>query len=72
MLRFAAARRQVFVITWITYAGFYFCRKNLGIVLPMLHEISGLRSSELANVVFGYSWGNSDLDFFQTVLEPSA
>jgi len=54
-LRFAAARRQVFVITWITYAGFYFCRKNLGIVLPMLHEISGLRSSELANVVFGYS-----------------
>jgi sugar phosphate permease len=40
LLRFAAARRQVFVITWITYAGFYFCRKNLGIVLPMLHEIS--------------------------------
>jgi sugar phosphate permease len=45
----------VFIITWITYAGFYFCRKNLGIVLPMLHGISGLRSSELANVVFGYS-----------------
>jgi len=54
-LRLAPVRRQVFAITWVTYAGFYFCRKNLGIVLPMLHGISGLRSSELANVVFGYS-----------------
>ena len=54
-MRLAAVRRQVFAITWITYAGFYLCRKNLGIVLPMLHGISGLRSSELANIVFGYS-----------------
>ena len=46
---------QIFAITWITYAGFYFCRKNLSIVLPMLHGISGLGNLELANIVFGYS-----------------
>jgi OPA family sugar phosphate sensor protein UhpC-like MFS transporter len=51
----AVGRRRIFAITWITYAGFYFCRKNLGIVLPLLHGAAGLKSLELANVVFGYS-----------------
>jgi sugar phosphate permease len=51
----AAGRRRTFTITWITYAGFYFCRKNLGIVLPLLHGVSGLGSLALANIVFGYS-----------------
>lgn len=50
-----AGRRQIFAITWITYAGYYFCRKNFSIVLPMLHGISGLGNIELANIVFGYS-----------------
>ena len=48
-------QRTIFAVTWITYAGFYFCRKNLSIALPALHGAAGLGSVELANVVFGYS-----------------
>jgi sugar phosphate permease len=50
-----AGQRRIFAVTWITYAGFYFCRKNLSIVLPMLHGVSGLESIELAHIIFGYS-----------------
>lgn len=48
-------QRRIFWITWITYAGFYLCRKNLSVALPMLNHVSGLSSIELANIVFGYS-----------------
>lgn len=48
-------QRKIFAVTWITYSGFYLCRKNLSIVLPLLAGIAGLRSIELANIVFGYS-----------------
>src|ERR1700677_1336399 len=50
-----AGQRKIFGITWITYAGFYLCRKNLSIVLPLLAGVAGLRSIQLANIVFGYS-----------------
>lgn len=50
-----AGQRVTFAITWITYAGFYFCRKNLSIALPMLAGAAGLHSVKLANIVFGYS-----------------
>ncbi len=49
------SQRRIFAVTWLTYAGFYFCRKNLSIALPALHSASGLRSIDLANIVFGYS-----------------
>jgi sugar phosphate permease len=48
-------QRRIFAVTWLTYAGFYFCRKNLSIALPALHSASGLGSLALANIVFGYS-----------------
>lgn len=48
-------KRRIFAITWVTYAGFYFCRKNLSIVLPLLHNTEGLSRIHLANIVFGYS-----------------
>jgi sugar phosphate permease len=51
----ALGRSRIFAVTWITYAGFYFCRKNLSIVLPILHASKGLSSLDLANIVFGYS-----------------
>lgn len=50
-----ARKRQIFSITWLTYAGFYLCRKNLSIVMPLLHGSVGLNSLALANIVFGYS-----------------
>jgi sugar phosphate permease len=50
-----AGQRGIFAITWITYAGFYLCRKNLSIALPALHGMASLGTLELANIVFGYS-----------------
>ncbi|WP_263355617.1 MFS transporter [Acidicapsa ligni] len=50
------ARHKIFLLTWITYAGFYFCRKNISIVLPLLHGVSGLSSIDLANIIAGYSF----------------
>src|SRR5277367_875503 len=50
-----AGQRRIFAVTWITYLGFYLCRKNLSIVLPLLAGVAGLRSMQLANIVFGYS-----------------
>ena len=48
-------RQRIFLVTWLTYAGFYFCRKNLSIVLPLLHSASGIGNQQLAGIVFGYS-----------------
>jgi sugar phosphate permease len=48
-------KRSIFVLTWITYAGFYFCRKNLSIALPLLEGAKQLSHLDLANVIFGYS-----------------
>jgi sugar phosphate permease len=50
-----AGQRKIFAVTWITYSGFYLCRKNLSIVLPLLAGVAGFRSMQLANIVFGYS-----------------
>ena len=50
-----AGQRQIFGITWIAYAGFYLCRKNLSIALPALHGHASLGTLQLANIVFGYS-----------------
>jgi sugar phosphate permease len=48
-------QRRIFAITWITYAGYYLCRKNFSIVMPAIHGSSGSPGIELANIVFGYS-----------------
>lgn len=50
-----SGKARIFAITWVTYAGFYFCRKNLSIILPLLHGMPGLGNLQLANIVFGYS-----------------
>lgn len=54
-VRGSLGQRRIFAVTWLTYAGFYLCRKNLSIVLPALHQAPGLDSLQLANIVFGYS-----------------
>ena len=54
-MKLSSKQRQIFLITWISYAGFYLCRKNLSIVLPALHGTIGLGGIELANIVFGYT-----------------
>lgn len=54
-MSWSAGQRRMFAITWIAYAGFYLCRKNLSVVLPLLNHVSGLGAIDLANIVFGYS-----------------
>ena len=51
----AIQKRQIFAVSWIAYAGFYFCRRNLSIVLPLLESTKALSHLDLANIVFGYS-----------------
>ena len=48
-------KHRMFAITWLTYAGYYLCRKNLSLVLPLLLGNHFLSALQLANVVFGYS-----------------
>lgn len=50
-----AWRLRIFVLTWLVYAGFYFCRKNLSVAMPLLERDLGFSNLQLANVVFGYS-----------------
>ncbi len=50
-----SGQRKIFAITWLAYAGFYLCRKNLSVALPLLNHVSGLRSIDLASIVGGYS-----------------
>ncbi len=54
-MNLSSGQRRIFAITWLTYAGFYLCRKNLSVALPLLNHVSGLRSIDLANIVGGYS-----------------
>jgi len=49
------ARAQAFALTWLAYAGFYFCRKNLSVMMPALSAGEGFSTDLLARVVFCYS-----------------
>jgi len=48
-------RWRIFLITWVTYAGSYLCRKNISVVMPLLQQDRGYTNAQLANFVFGYS-----------------
>jgi MFS transporter, OPA family, glycerol-3-phosphate transporter len=48
-------RARIFVLTWLCYAGYYLCRKNLAVVLPLLTTQEHFAEQELAGVVSLYS-----------------
>lgn len=48
-------RRRIFAVTWLAYAGFYLCRKNLSVTMPLLSADLGYSNLQLANIFFGYS-----------------
>ena len=48
-------RYRIFALTWLAYAGFYLCRKNFSVVMPLLSDDLGYSKIEFANVLFGYS-----------------
>lgn len=48
-------RYRIFAITWLAYAGFYLCRRNFSVVMPLLEKDLGYSNFQLANVIFAYS-----------------
>ena len=47
-------RIKVFSVTWMSYAGYYFCRKAFGIVKPELKGEYGFTDIELAHIWTAY------------------
>jgi sugar phosphate permease len=50
-----AWRWRIFFITWIAYAGFYLCRRNFSVAMPILASELHFSNMQLAKVIFGYS-----------------
>ena len=48
-------RKRVFLLTWLAYAGFYFCRKNLSVTWSSMEADLGLDNSDYASIIFVYS-----------------
>src|SRR5215475_10624399 len=47
--------RTVFAATWVAYAGFYLCRKDFSVLMPLFAQHIGATRELLANVLFVYS-----------------
>ena len=48
-------RVRIFALTWLAYAGFYLCRKNFSVAMPLLTDELGYTKLDFANVLFAYS-----------------
>ena len=53
--QFGRYRKRIFALTWITYAGFYFCRKNFSVAMPLLKNELHFTDDDLKWIVFAYS-----------------
>ncbi|MCB1158119.1 MAG: hypothetical protein KDK45_11505, partial [Leptospiraceae bacterium] len=47
-------RVRILTTTWLSYAGFYFCRKNYAIVKSSIQERMGLDELQLAHIFTAY------------------
>ncbi|MGI9173967.1 MAG: MFS transporter [Rhodothermales bacterium] len=48
-------RHRIFAVTWLAYAGFYLCRKNFSVVMPMLADDLAFTKTDLAWILTGFS-----------------
>ncbi|MEO8026334.1 MAG: MFS transporter, partial [Bryobacteraceae bacterium] len=48
-------RQRIFGITWLSYFGFYLCRKNFSVIMPLLRDDLHLSPVDLANAIFAFS-----------------
>lgn len=48
-------RWRIFILTWLVYGGFYLCRKNFSVVMPMLTSDLHFTKLDLAWSITGYS-----------------
>ncbi len=49
-------RFRVFALTWLGYAGFYFCRKNFSVTMPIIIDELGYSKNDMAIVLTVYSF----------------
>ncbi len=61
-------RYRIFAITWLGYAGFYLCRKNFSVVMPLLKDDFGYTKPDFAIVLFLYSLMYAIGQFYNGVL----
>ena len=54
-IKFGDYRVRVFAVTWLAYAGFYFCRKNFSIAMPLLKEELQFTDTDFSQIIFVYS-----------------
>ena len=47
-------RYRVFALSWLAYGGFYLCRKNFSIAMPLLNRDLGFTKDDFAMVLFFY------------------
>lgn len=50
-----AWRWRIFAATWLAYAGFYVCRKNFSVVMPMMSTDLGYTKDDFAIILTAYS-----------------
>lgn len=48
-------RIRIFTVTWLGYAGFYLCRKNFSVIMPILTDEYGYTKTDFAWILTGYS-----------------
>lgn len=53
-IAFGDYRVRVFAVTWLAYAGFYFCRKNFSVAMPLLKEELGFTIDDFKWIIFAY------------------
>lgn len=53
--RWSHWRFRIFLAAWVLYAAYYFCRKNLSVVMPMMARTSHYGNFDLAQLVFVFS-----------------
>ncbi len=48
-------RYRIFALSWLAYGGFYLCRKNFSIAMPLLSQDLGFTKDNFAMALFFYS-----------------
>lgn len=66
--RWSQWRLRVFIVAWLLYASYYFCRKNFSVVMPMMARTSHFGNFDLAQLVFVFSLAYAVGQFFAGIL----
>jgi sugar phosphate permease len=53
--KYQSWRRRIFILSWLAYGGFYLCRKNFSIAMPLLDQDLGFTKDNFATMLFFYS-----------------